>query len=324
MSGQDEFQEDAFEQSAQNSVAACAGLSLRDAGRALASDGLLGVLAPELVGGLGLDLKSLLPVTRAAARANLVFPATAANLAAAALAEAMPELAAAIAGGETVAVLGVRNALAEAGDPRLLSGTADGVPLADRADWLLLPSTLHRPTVAVVKLTDPNVSFEMQSDLDPQRPRFRIRMDKASVLALVKGKATRRLCDDHAVLVAIDQMAAAEAALAEAVRHLSIRRQFGRTLIQFQALRHQLSRAQLALSSLEMLAGRVLSGLSAPDHLSAFASEHCARIAEVALQCQGAMGFTEDNAAHRHLRRIRAASMAAMPLQWRRAIIASI
>ena len=63
-----------FAATAARAVAACTGLAARRQAERLGSDGLLGVLAGEDVGGLDLPLDFAVPVTAAASSGLLSFP----------------------------------------------------------------------------------------------------------------------------------------------------------------------------------------------------------------------------------------------------------
>ena len=63
-----------FAATAARAIAACAGLTARQQAERLGGDGLLGVMAGEEVGGLGLSAAFAIPVAAAASAGLLGFP----------------------------------------------------------------------------------------------------------------------------------------------------------------------------------------------------------------------------------------------------------
>jgi alkylation response protein AidB-like acyl-CoA dehydrogenase len=116
------------------------------------------------------------------------------------------------------------------------------------------------------------------------------------------------LRDEALVLRAALMLGAAEACLTLAAEHAGNRRQFGKPLVAYQAIRHQLARHKLGL---EGIRGAIARATTSPDPLprqAAFlaAATHAPLIAEGAIQVFGGMGFTWEVPLHRYLRRIRA------------------
>src|SRR3954471_13725236 len=105
-------------------AAECAGLDVAAVARRLGDAGMLGVLAPEEAGGLGLPLSAAAPVVAAAEAALLAFPLVETLLAA----RLLPEIAGVLIGGEAVLTI------AGAGSAETVAGHA---PLGTKADWLL-------------------------------------------------------------------------------------------------------------------------------------------------------------------------------------------
>jgi alkylation response protein AidB-like acyl-CoA dehydrogenase len=95
------------------------------------------------------------------------------------------------------------------------------------------------------------------------------------------------------------------AMLALAVDHAGERRQFGRPIGEFQAVKHRLADAKVALTSAEAAAGEAWAD---PDVLTALLAKlwagRAARVAgKQAQQVLGGMGFTWEHPFHRYLRR---------------------
>ena len=88
-----------FAESARRVVDACAGKDAAGCATLLAEAGLLGVLAPEEAGGLGLPLRFALPVLQAAGAGDLAFPLLETLLLARHLCGAAPDVAASLVAG---------------------------------------------------------------------------------------------------------------------------------------------------------------------------------------------------------------------------------
>ncbi len=105
-------------------------------------------------------------------------------------------------------------------------------------------------------------------------------------------------------------LGASRVLLEEAVRHTNEREQFGQPLANFQAIQHLLSESQIDVSSLEELCLSCLEEWSAGDasDFAMVAKAHAGRagrdVAQRALQCFGAIGFTDEHMQHRYSRRI--------------------
>src|SRR5262249_51466169 len=94
-----------FAATAARAVGACAGLGMRKQAARLAGDGLLGVIAPDDVGGLALPLSFAVPVVGAANSALLGFPILEAILLGRCLRASMPRTAEAVVTGKLLATI---------------------------------------------------------------------------------------------------------------------------------------------------------------------------------------------------------------------------
>ena len=113
-----------FAATAARAIAACAGA---DPAAVLAEAGLLGVIAPEAVGGLGLPLRFAVPLLEAAGGGELSFPLIETLL----LARHLPADVA-----EALVAGAARGSIAWAGS--LERGVVARAPLGAEADWLLV------------------------------------------------------------------------------------------------------------------------------------------------------------------------------------------
>lgn len=305
---------DAFAASGERACTGVAALPLDEAGARLAEDGLLGILAPEPFG-LGLHPAYAESLVAAAARARLAYPLAETLAASAALARLDPDVAVAVLeGGVLVTVTGLAEVTARRDRGGVvLDGVAGDLLHLDAARWALLPVG-EGESLVLIDLDADGLTVEPAGDMDVSRPRGRLRLAGVAVPAgriLTETSVVDEFRAGLALFRAIDACAAAGAALDLAVTHLSTRTQFGRPLVGFQALRHDLARARMLMEN----AARLFEGgLAAEegeragraDLAHAYAAEIAPRIAEAALQMHGGMGFTWDVPVHLYLRRIRA------------------
>lgn len=288
-----------FADSAARAVAACAGLDAAGIAARLAEDGLLGVLAPEDVGGLGLDLRFALPVLQAAGAGDLAFPLLETMLLARHLAPVAPAVAEAIAGGTA------RGTIAWAGTARAdLTGTVGRAPMAEGVDWVLV-----RTPDGAALIAGGDVTTTAMISLDETAAEHRVTLCGANPACRLDAAAWEALAEEALPLRAAAMLGASETCLALAVEHVTNRRQFGKPLVANQAMRHLLARQKLAL---EGMRGALTRATARPGDAvarrAAFlaAATHAPLIAEGAIQAHGGMGFTWEVPVHRHLRRIRA------------------
>lgn len=295
---------------AERAAAMAATLDPAAAARRMGGDGLIGVLAPEQVGGLGLPLSAAAPVVAAAEAALVPLPLVESMLAARLLAEIHPEAASAIAAGEAIATAAPAGALALEGGRA--SGIVGPAPLAAAARWLVAPvQGGGGGGAALVDLAAPGVAVEEERGLDLERPPGRVRLDGAAVLPLPPGPALSAFLADSALLRAAGALGAAEHCLDRAIAHVTGRKQFGRALVTFQGLRFELARQKLALEGARAalahalaLAGQDPQGEGVARLVARSAcAEAAPAIIESAIQLHGGMGFTWALGLHRQLRR---------------------
>lgn len=110
--------------------------------------------------------------------------------------------------------------------------------------------------------------------------------------------------------VACEILGASRRLLGLAVRHANEREQFGQPIAGFQAIQHLISESQIEISALEALCCAALEEWCAGEGavLATIAKARAGRdgraIAQRALQCFGALGFTDEHPHHRYSRRI--------------------
>ena len=309
--------------------------------RTMATDlGLQGLAVPEEYGGSGRGFGALTVVFEEMGRALLCAPylSTVALAATAILASSDPaakeELVPPIAGGETVATLAV------AGD----DGSWDPAATSVRAAASPAGPTLHGRkafvtdghTAGVVLLTawegDDLGLFAVRGDatgltrtplatLDATRKQSRLelaatparRIGGAGEAASVLAKAL----DVAAVALAAEQVGGARRCLEMSVEHARNRKQFGRPVGSFQAVKHKCAdmlvdvenaRSAVAYAAWAGDDGDAELALAAPV-AKAYCSDAYLRVAAETIQVHGALGFTWDHDAHLHFRRAKSSQV---------------
>lgn len=309
-----------FADSARKAIAACLGLDPAACAARLAEDGLLGVLAPEEVGGLGLGLRFALPVVQAAGAGDLAFPLAETMLLARHLAGPAPAIAASLAAGEA------RGTIAWAGTARAeLVGTVGRAPLAEGADWVLV-----RLAHGAALLPGSALRIAKAIGLDETTPEYSVTLTGADAACRLDAAAWGALAEEASLLRAAAILGAAETSLSLAVEHVTTRGQFGKPLVANQAMRHLLARQKLALEGMRGAliratgCGDDAEGMLARRAAFLTAATHGPLIAEASIQAHGGMGFTWDIPVHRHLRRIRTLEVQGEAPAMREAVAAAL
>ena len=195
-------------------------------------------------------------------------------------------------------------------------GEKAGVAFAGRADVLALSvATAEGPDLALVGPAQPGVTIVPQTILDRTLDVAHVELDGASAtrLHLEEGEAAlERVAAVAAVLASAEAVGAAARVLTLARVYASERRQFGKTIGSFQAVRHLLAdmvvKVESSWSSVLYAAASLDEG--EPDDLrtasvaKAWSSRATLDVAHGALQVFGGIAFTAEHPAHRFLRRI--------------------
>jgi alkylation response protein AidB-like acyl-CoA dehydrogenase len=260
--------------------------------RALAEVGLLGVIVPEEFGGSGGGETDLVLVLEEAGRAALPEPFL-----------------------ETVVAsrliqLGGSDVLSQIWLPRIASGDAVAalaletdpfVPYAGIADILLMLD----PTGARLLTRDDFTAREVRS-MDPARPLFTVESKRGERLNLTTP-ALRA-----AAAVAAVQNGIAQRLLEMTVEYVAARKQFGRPVGSFQAVKHKLAKVHTAIEDSRPAAWYAAYAAYAPNTRDAAKAASVAKVAASraealanaeALQCHGGIGFTWEHDLHIWLKR---------------------
>jgi alkylation response protein AidB-like acyl-CoA dehydrogenase len=225
--------------------------------------GVVGVLAPESSGGLGLTFVDLVLLLEESGR------------------HAVPEPIV-----ETAAV-----GVPLFGDPSAVVAAADAlVPWADTAAIVITAAGRFDP--ATIALTP-------RSSVDGSRRLFEVR-GAATRVDGIEGAFDRGMLG-----TAAQQCGLADRMLELTVDHVKTREQFGVPVGSFQAVKHHLANARLALEFAQPLVYRAAVTLD-PVHVSMAklkATAAASVTARVALQCHGAIGYTTEYDLHLYLKR---------------------
>jgi alkylation response protein AidB-like acyl-CoA dehydrogenase len=275
--------------------------------------GLAGLLVPESLGGLGGALSDAATVAtelgRACAPSRFVTSTVLAGPLLADVGHAGPVGAACLvvpwstAPGELHPRLTVVDGVVH-GTVRSVAGVGDGL--------LVLPVTVDGETGVAIASTDaPGVRLDPVTSLDTTRPLTDVTLEGAPVQLLATGRRAIEALDAGleraAVALAAEQVGLAAWCLATTVDHVQQRRQFGRLLGSFQALKHRLATLWIEVDSASVAAEAAATTTSDRAVLSCAAQSMCSEVAlhaaEECIQMMGGIGMTWEHPAHLYLKR---------------------
>lgn len=281
----------------------------QDLWRDAAGLGWFGLSVPEAAGGAGYGVPEAMLLFQELGRAVAPGPWLGTVLMARALA-GMPSgrtlLGELLAGRHLVAV--VDDPADALGAGTTLDGASGFVLDAAGADLVLI---LGRDRVAAVGAGERGVALESAPSMDPTRRIGRLTAAGAPVIVLGRDAACRRR--EGAIFVAAEALGVAERTLELSVEYAKVRRQFGRPIGTFQAIKHRCAdmavRAEVARSSVTYAAVALdEEGGGALRHVAmAKALAGSAAIANATdnVQNHGGMGYTWESDAHLYLKRAR-------------------
>lgn len=292
----------------------------------LADMGVVGLCLPESDGGLGLGLLDLVLVLEEAGRVALPEPlAETAAVAAPLLAEVpgserTAPLREAIAAGQVAAavaevfVAGAFVAGSTVADA--VSSAAEGTPVAgaDGADLLILVAPVEGGWEIHAVPSD-RVEVTPLSSLDPTRrlgiPAWTPVPDTCVASGSAATTALARTADRAAVATAAQLLGLADRMIGMTADYAKARHQFGKPIGSFQAVKHHLAGAQVALEFARPVVYAAAWSIDnheptasrAASTAKALASEAATEAARVALQVHGAIGYTWECDLHLFLKR---------------------
>ena len=296
--------------------------------QALADAGALAMLVPVADGGLGLDETYLVPVVEEAGRAALPHPLTATALVAAPLGVTGRAVTTDLgtttrpsgSGGVVPAATTGRRAAAGAttGHGSSHGTTADPAATTEhRGSGGIVPAAAFADAILLCSGGELRLYEAGEVDVEPVET-----VDASRHCGLVTPRAAGRLVTDdpEAVAAAFHRGVLGTAAellgLSRAMLDLTVaytqqRRQFGRPIGSFQAVKHHLANARIQI---EFAAPAVLYAAYAVAHLQPDASRSVSQAkwqagtaaavaGRAALQCHGAIGYTTEHDLHLYLKR---------------------
>ena len=304
--------------------------------RAIAGDlGLAGLLIPEERGGAGASAREAAVVLEELGRSVAPVPfLTSSVVATTVLLAAEPggaadELLAGLAAGERTAALLLPLSAGPGDEPPAFAVDADGrltgnarsVAGALEADVLLVPvGTAGGTAVYAVRAADARI--EPVVSLDMTRQLADVTLEGATGQELVGGAqggdAVAGALEIGAALLASEQYGVAQWCLTTTIAYLKDRRQFGRVVGGYQAIKHRLADLYAAVESAGAAARYAAAATAEGDDdavvstavAQSFCSDVAVKAAEEAVQLHGGIGMTWEHPAHLYLKRAKADEIA--------------
>jgi alkylation response protein AidB-like acyl-CoA dehydrogenase len=223
-------------------------------------------------------------------------------------------------GGDGQPVRAVRD-----GTSWLLTGSRSFVLDGGQADLILVPARTESGSAlfAVDAAAARGLFRRPMRTLDPSRPQARL--DFAATpgrLAGAVGAGAHAVCLGlaHATIaLAAEQVGGAERCLEAAVEYAGMRRQFGRPIGSFQAIKHKCADLLILVESARSAARYAASVSSSPESdedlyaAAALAGAYCSTayftVAAENIQVHGGIGFTWEHHAHLYFRRAKASEV---------------
>ena len=227
--------------------------------RGMSGLGLLGLTVPERMGGSGAGMVDLAVVAGEVGRALTAAPFLPSTVISTLMladleGERARQLIAGLVEGEIVATVPWHFADSSASSEvridsdGILAGGVQHVPEATSADILLLDA-LDGPgrVLLSVDLSDPSVHIETLNPFDISEPLHTITLDgvRATVLSDDPGRVRRQMLGKLQAVVASELAGIGFAVLDSAIDYAKSRKQFGRAIGSFQAVKHLLADAHI-------------------------------------------------------------------------------
>ncbi|MCG3752001.1 acyl-CoA dehydrogenase family protein [Amycolatopsis sp. Poz14] len=293
--------------------------------KALAGDlGLAGLLISEKHGGHGASAREAAVVLEELGRAVAPVPfLTSSVIATTALADSDAALLGDLAAGTRTAALLVPWSTAPDADLPVLSldgdritGTVTSVAGALDADVFL--AIADGPALYEVAATDASVTPVVSLDMSRQLADIRLDSAPARLAATDCSHPVRHALEYGAGLLAAEQVGLARWCLETTVEYLKMRRQFGRVVGGFQAVKHRLADLYTSVESAAAAAQYAAVALATDDPdapvaavvAQAYCGDAAVVAAEEAVQLHGGIGMTWEHPAHLYLKRAKSDQIA--------------
>ena len=295
--------------------------------------GWLGVAIPEAYGGVGLSLAEVTPLMEQIGVAMLASPFMSSTVAAQAILAGGTEVQKekylpAIVGGEiaTLALMEEQGAwdltnieaTASAGDPATLSGKKRLVCDAAQAKWIIISVLLNNtPALAVLEREAlPEGALRRETVIDETKRCYSLNLDDVSIQQadlLDPGKssaALKHIAQVQYLLSAAECCGGAKAVIDYTVDYLKTRKQFGKLIGSFQALKHpavdafvDYEKTRSHLYAAAHCFGDQGTGEIATRMARAMADKTLSYASDRSIQFHGGFGFTYDCDAQLYRRR---------------------
>ncbi|HEX6521216.1 MAG TPA: acyl-CoA dehydrogenase family protein [Streptosporangiaceae bacterium] len=244
---------------------------------------------------------------------EIIGPSDAAELGVSGVAVAVEQLAASMVPGPVMptllaALLGVRDRTAAVAlDPgtlamsagRRVSGQTGPVLGANAGTTLLLSAS---DTWFLLDPATPGVTVTQRRPLDFSRELADVRLDDVAVEP-IEGLTTARVRDLAAVLFAAEAAGVAAWCVTTATEYAKTRKQFGRLIGEFQAVKHMCAMMHCRAERAAALAWDAASSVGERPPAVAMALDDAVENAKDCIQVLGGIGFTWEHDAHLYLRR---------------------
>ena len=205
----------------------------------------------------------------------------------------------------------------------LLTGSRSFVLDGSQADLLLVPAGTESGSALFAVDAARGLSRRPMRTLDPSRRQARL--DFAATPGRLAGAvgagahAVREGLAHATIALAAEQVGGAERCLEEAVEYAGMRRQFGRPIGSFQAIKHKCADLLILVESARSAARYAASVSSGPGtdedlySAAALAGAYCSTayftVAAENIQIHGGIGFTWEHHAHLYFRRAKASEV---------------
>ena len=226
-----------------------------------------------------------------------------------------------LAAGEVAAFVDFRQVsdpvLRRQGDGLVITGSGHLVPGLPGADLVLLAVGDGGDGLAWVDCAADGVEVTTLESLDVTRRagRLELRDAVAHPIALTEsaGGVVERALDTARIVLAAEQLGAAQAALDMTVEYVKERRQFGRAIGSFQAVKHRCAEMLVQVESARSAVFRALEVEPGDHHgraeaasvASAWCSDALKFVSSECVHLHGGIGFTWEHPAHLYFRRAR-------------------
>lgn len=186
----------------------------------------------------------------------------------------------------------------------ILDGVSAFVPDAALADAIVIATrdASGATHVHIVERGAPGLNVVPQPTIDRTRHVARVELSAVRSAGRMGGAEVAQALADRAALgVAADCVGGADRVLEITIEYLAARRQFGRALGTFQALKHRCADAFLLVTGASVAVAHAAEVIDRPDERAAavsiaksYAGEAYANVASDAVQMHGAIGFTAE------------------------------